>query len=90
MTPLVLFVLLAQGAGEATISGKVTDAVTHQAVPEANVFYCCPDAVTFTDTDGAFALTVKEGAAGISIRVSLKTTSSRTTQFAAAPEPHLR
>src|SRR5271168_3515170 len=59
MKPCVLILLLAQAGSEVTLSGRITDCVTHQPVAGAEVTYCCAHYATATsDINGAWSFHV--------------------------------
>ena len=66
-------ICFAQTPGEATVSGRVTDAITHQPIAGATVLYCCvhrADAVS--DADGRYSFHVKADATPDRITVARK------------------
>src|SRR5580700_1564696 len=57
---LSVAICFAQTLGEATVSGRITDSITHQPISGATVLYCCvhrADAVS--DADGRYSFHVK-------------------------------
>jgi hypothetical protein len=59
MKLLIAALLLAQAGDDATLSGKVTDAVTHQPVAGARIFYL--NSSTTSDANGAWSIRIRPG-----------------------------
>jgi hypothetical protein len=57
----IWLLLFAQAAGEVAITGRVTDALTHQPIAEATVGLCCPRVDTTADSNGTYKLPAKAG-----------------------------
>jgi hypothetical protein len=99
MKALVLFLLLAQAAGEVLLSGRVVDSVTQQPVTGALVQYQGADAVT--DAGGAWSLNVKPFVSNRELMISkkgysqfrqyftLRSGGSETHDFELSPSAHL-
>jgi hypothetical protein len=62
---VVLSAAAAWAQNEATVSGRITDALTNVPIPGVRANYCCPDATALTDFSGAYSIAVKpNGASG--------------------------
>ena len=58
MNPFVLVLMLAQASPEATMTGRVTDSITHQPIAGAMARFCCPRSDATTNDDGVYTLRV--------------------------------
>lgn len=97
---IVLFACTAFAQTDVTLSGKVTDATTHQPIAGARVDWCCAQVSANTDANGAWSLhirpvdsegnvsVVKPGYAAVN-RAIPSPTVSRTLDFEMRQAAHL-
>jgi len=99
MKPLIALLLFAQAPLEVTLSGTITDAITHQPIAGAKVFYQTGNATT--DAAGAWSLHAKPfavdrmlmiqkpGYAEFNENFTLKSGASESHNFELTPAAHL-